>query len=105
MILWLASLGAPLLAQAADECRQACCADLETNCPLEQGENDCPFMVVCDPLPAAPALPAKTAPKAASLATTATNLPVVLAQQLQVVALQAQLRPPPLADRFSPLLI
>ncbi len=105
LILWLASLGAPLLAQAADDCRQVCCADLETSCPMERGDFECPFMVVSDPLPGAPALPAKTTPKAADPATTAITLPVVLAQQLQVTALQAQLHPPPPAVRFSPLLI
>ncbi len=105
LILWLASLGAPLLALAPDECAQACCADLETSCPMEQEDFKCPFMAVSDPLPGASALPAKTTPKAAGLATTATTLPVVLAQQLEVAAMQAQLHPPPLADRFSPLLI
>ena len=93
------------MALAGDECGQTCCAELETGCPMEQENNECPFMAVSDPLPDAPALPAKTAPKAAGLTTTATNVPVVLAQQLQVAALQAQLHPPPFADRFSPLLI
>ena len=105
LILWLASLGAPLLAQAADDCRQVCCADLETSCPMERGDFECPFMVVSDPLPGAPALPAKTAPKAAGLVPAATTVPVVLAQQLQVAARQTQLHLPPLAVRFSPLLI
>ena len=103
MILWLASLGAPLLAQAADECEQTCCADLETGCPMEQGDNDCPFLEASDPLTSAPALPAKTT--ATHLATTATTLPVLLAQQVDLAALQAQLHPPPPAVRFSPLLI
>ena len=105
LILWLASLGAPLLAQTADECQQTCCADLETGCPMEQEDNDCPFMAVSDPLPGAPALPAKTTPKTADLATMATTLPVVPAQQLQVAVLPAQRHPPPPAVRFSPLLI
>ncbi len=105
LILWLASLGAPLLALAPDECQQTCCADLETGCPMEQGDNDCPFMAVSDPLPSTPALPANTTAKATSLAPTATTLPVILAQQLQVTVLPAQLHPPPPAVRFSPLLI
>ena len=105
LILWLASLGAPLLALAADECEQTCCADRETGCPMEQGDNDCPYLEVSDPLPSAPALPAKTTPQATHPATTATTLPVVLAQQVDLAALQAQLHPPPPAARFSPLLI
>ena len=103
LILWLASLGAPLLALAADECEQTCCAALETGCPMEQGDNDCPYLEVSDPLTSAPALPAKTT--ATHLATTAATLPVMLAQQVEMAALQAQRHPPPPAVRFSPLLI
>ncbi len=105
LILWLASLGAPLLAQTADECQQTCCADLETSCPMEQEGNDCPFMAVSDRMPGAPALPARTIPKAAGLAVAATTLPVVPIVRQYVAGFQTLLPPPPLAARLSPLLI
>lgn len=105
LILWLASLGAPLLAQTADECQQICCADLETSCPMEQEVNDCPFIAVSDPLPGASALPARTIPKAAGLAVAATTLPVVPIVRQYVAGFQTLLPPPPLAARLSPLLI
>ena len=105
LILWLASLGAPLLSLPASECEEACCVMTETTCPMENHEEECPSMMAGTPLHPIPAAPIDTYKGKVTLAKPAALQIILVDLQPDHQTIQARPDPAPILPLSTPLLI
>ncbi len=105
LILWVASLGAPLLSLHASECEEACCVATENTCPMEEHGDKCPGMQAGTPIHPIPAAPINTYKDTVILAKPAALQMILVELQPDHLTIRPQSNPPLILPLATPLLI
>jgi len=105
LILWVASLSAPLMLLHADECDMACCEMTENACPMEESSEKCPGMQAGTPIHPIPAVPVNTHKQVVIIANPAAIQVIPVDLQPDHTNVQVQLIHPLILLLYTPLLI
>lgn len=105
LILWVASLSAPLISLHADECDMACCAMTENACPMEESGEKCPGMQTGTPIHPVPAVPINTHKQVVIIADPAAIQVTPVDLQPDHLTIRVQPDPPLILPLATPLLI